>query len=32
MPNRRQAYPRIKVLVIHYTAENFGISLATLTG
>ncbi len=32
MPNRRQAYPRIKVLIIHYTAENFGISLATLTG
>lgn len=26
------AYPRIKVLVIHYTAENFDVSLATLTG
>ncbi|EJB8268217.1 N-acetylmuramoyl-L-alanine amidase, partial [Salmonella enterica subsp. enterica serovar Kentucky] len=26
------AYPRIKVLVIHYTAENFAVSLATLTG
>ncbi len=26
------AYPRIKVPVIHYTAENFDVSLATLTG
>lgn len=25
------AYPRIKVLVIHYTADNFDVSLATLT-
>ena len=25
------AYPRIKVLVIHYTADNFDTSLATLT-
>ncbi len=31
---RRQAqaaYPRIKVLVIHYTADDFDSSLATLT-
>lgn len=26
------AYPRIKVLVIHYTAENFDVSLATVNG
>lgn len=26
------AYPRIKVLVIHYTADDFDTSLATLTG
>ena len=25
------AYPRIKVLVIHYTADDFDSSLATLT-
>ncbi|MFX9208742.1 hypothetical protein ABTN67_20500, partial [Acinetobacter baumannii] len=25
------AYPRIKVLVIHYTADDFDVSLATLT-
>ncbi|EOC0464363.1 N-acetylmuramoyl-L-alanine amidase, partial [Cronobacter sakazakii] len=25
------AYPRIKVLVIHYTADDFDTSLATLT-
>lgn len=25
------AYPRIKVTVIHYTADNFDVSLATLT-
>lgn len=25
------AYPRIKVLVLHYTAEDFDVSLATLT-
>ncbi|MBS7084017.1 MAG: N-acetylmuramoyl-L-alanine amidase [Klebsiella aerogenes] len=25
------SYPRIKVLVIHYTADNFDVSLATLT-
>lgn len=26
------AYPRIKVLVLHYTADDFDVSLATLTG
>ncbi|EEZ4381636.1 N-acetylmuramoyl-L-alanine amidase AmiD [Escherichia whittamii] len=34
LDTRRQAqaaYPRIKVLVIHYTAEDFDTSLATLT-
>ncbi len=34
LDTRRQAqaaYPRIKVLVIHYTADDFGSSLATLT-
>lgn len=25
------AYPRVKVLVIHYTADDFDVSLATLT-
>ncbi|VEB94293.1 N-acetylmuramoyl-L-alanine amidase [Citrobacter koseri] len=25
------AYPRIKILVIHYTADDFDTSLATLT-
>lgn len=27
----QNAYPRIKVLVIHYTADDFDVSLATLT-
>ncbi|ANI83712.1 N-acetylmuramoyl-L-alanine amidase [Kosakonia oryzae] len=34
LDTRRQAqaaYPRIKVLVIHYTADDFDVSLATLT-
>ena len=34
LDTRRQAqaaYPRIKVLVIHYTADDFDSSLATLT-
>ncbi|WP_039056391.1 N-acetylmuramoyl-L-alanine amidase [Enterobacter sp. Bisph1] len=34
LDTRRQAqaaYPRIKILVIHYTADDFDISLATLT-
>lgn len=34
LDTRRQAqaaYPRIKVLVIHYTADDFDASLATLT-
>ncbi|AIR02079.1 N-acetylmuramoyl-L-alanine amidase [Pluralibacter gergoviae] len=28
----RNAYPRIKILVLHYTAGDFDVSLATLTG
>ena len=34
LDTRRQAqaaYPRIKVLVVHYTADDFDVSLATLT-
>ncbi len=34
LDTRRQAqaaYPRIKVLVLHYTADDFDVSLATLT-
>ena len=34
LDTRRQAqaaYPRVKVLVIHYTADDFDVSLATLT-
>lgn len=34
LDTRRQAqaaYPRIKVLVIHYTVDDFDSSLATLT-
>lgn len=32
IPDAAQAaYPRIKVLVIHYTADDFDSSLATLT-
>lgn len=34
LDTRRQAqaaYPRIKVLVVHYTADGFDVSLATLT-
>ncbi|KFD19293.1 N-acetylmuramoyl-L-alanine amidase [Yokenella regensburgei] len=27
----QNAYPRVKVLVIHYTADDFDVSLATLT-
>ncbi|MGP3593171.1 N-acetylmuramoyl-L-alanine amidase [Vagococcus sp. WN89Y] len=27
-----EAWPRIKVLVLHYTADDFDVSLATLTG
>lgn len=28
----RNAYPRVKMLVLHYTAGDFDVSLATLTG